>query len=121
MTTPPPDLILKLLALGQEGIKKIFSLLEAFKAQSYKQLSYKEIVDEVVNNKPKHPAIVKAAVLKKQCENGDISVTICYLNKNNEPVWGDDPNNPYGCSIVTKELDSELQKMFGSKDTIIFE
>jgi len=115
------DLIVKLMSLGKEGIKKLLSFLETFRSHTCKLLTYKDVINDVVSNRPNNPLIKKAAVLKKQTADGEITVTICYLDKDNEPVWGDDPQNPNGCTIMTKQLDTELQEMFGEKDVIIFE
>ena len=84
-------------------------------------LTYKDVIEDLVKKKPNDPAIKKGAAMKKQQSDGQIEVTILYLDANNEPVWGKDENNMYGCRIITKQLDTELLNMFGDKDIIIFE
>ena len=110
-----------LIKIGKDALAFLNRVLEAFPAKSRKILSYKDVIQELVNNKPQDPSVVKGAAIRKRLNEKIIEVTILYLNSNNEPVFGSDEQNPYGCIIKCEQLDQELLDTFDAKDLIIFE
>lgn len=111
----------QLLDLGAKALKKVIECIQSLRSESFNLLTYAQVVQELVRNKPNEPTVCKGAALKKEISPGCIEITILYLDANNEPVWGDDPKHPYGCVKKTKQIDSELSAMFDGKDMIIFE
>lgn len=112
---------LKLANTLADVIKKCCDIIVGMRSDSYAELTYREVVKELVDHKPADPAIVKGAVLRKRLASGETELTLFYLDQYNEPVWGPNPKRPYGCRKRTKQLDAELTEFFGTKDLLIFD
>lgn len=115
------DEALKLANTVADAIKKCCDVILGMRADSYTELTYREVVKELIDNKPADPAIAKGAVLRKRLASGETELTLFYLDWYNEPVWGPNPKRPYGCRKRTKQLDAELTDFFGGKDLLIFD
>lgn len=106
----------KLLEMGG----KAWQALQSLRSHTFEELTYEDVIEELVKNKPSDTNIAKGAALKRTL-NDKLEITILYLDKNNEPVWGDNPKKPYGCIKRTRKLNPELAEFFSDKDLIIFE
>lgn len=108
---------------GKSGLAAFGAGLDAIRAgqqQVYGEIKYADLVGEVLQNKPDDLKVKKCGVMRAKLPNGDIELTIVYLDDNAEPVWGD-AKKSYGFKKRTKKLDSELLDYFGDKDILIFD
>lgn len=113
--------LIELFKLGARVVNKLMDFISSMRSETFDQLTYSDVIHELMNNKPNDPAIAKGAALKKELAPRKIDITILYLNKDNNPVWGPDLRKPYGCRKRTKSLDKELLGLFEDKDLVIFE
>jgi len=103
-----------------EWAGKAWSQIQSMRSHTFEELTYRDVIEELVNNRPKDIKIVKGAAVRKVFSDR-IEITIFYLDKNNNPVWGNDPRKPYGCVKRTRKLSAELESFFADKEVLIFE
>ena len=84
-------------------------------------LTYREVVDYLVDNKPDYPDIAKGIVYKEAAESGDgFDIYILFLDSKNAIVT-DGSNAPCGTKYRVHRIDDELLKTFSGNDIIVFE
>ncbi len=87
-------------------------------------LSYRELIDLVIKNKPSTENFKRAAIVKRIIGSFDekkIKLTIAYLDSNDRPIWKDSNGDELSVVIIAKKIDDEIKEVFGNKDTIIIE
>ena len=87
-------------------------------------LSYRELLDYVIKNKPNLEEFRRAAIVKRiigNYEDKKIKLTIAYLDNNDRPIWKDSNGNELCVVIIANKIDDEIKEVFGNKDTIFME
>ena len=87
-------------------------------------LSYRELLDLVIKNKPDIEDFKRAAIVKRTIgdfDNKKIKLTVAYLDKNDRPIWKDSNGNEMCVVIIARKIDDEIKEVFGNRDTIIIE
>lgn len=82
-------------------------------------ITYKEIMEYFVVNRPDDPQIKKGAILRWQKKNYWDFAQV-FLNEQNQTVL-DSKRKPYGRHFKVVDIDKELQDAFGKHDLIIVE
>jgi adenine C2-methylase RlmN of 23S rRNA A2503 and tRNA A37 len=97
-------------------IKKCSDLIENI--ATYNTISYDDVIKYFIKSN-KDSRIVKGVLLKEQKDNLFILYQI-FLDKENNIVCKAD-QSPIGRSLKTKQLDTELIELFGTKDMVLVE
>ena len=105
--------------------QSIFSLfvdeLKLFLAQEEVKpiLTYKEVIQYFITDRPSNPSVKKGAIIRQPHKKGQELIQF-FLDSNNEIVYASN-KKPYGCKLVAKQLDDELEDNFGNENLIIVE
>lgn len=88
------------------------------KVKEINTLSYDVLMDMVVKDKPDDERVVAAALLREK--KGDITkISIIYLNRKNEPIFGDGNGKEYGFSMQSALINPDVDDLFGDKDLVL--
>lgn len=102
-----------------KALGKCFEFVKGLRASSCEEITYSDLIAEIVNSKPNDPYVKGCCVLRKKLTDQHIELTIVYLDDTNEPIWGDNPSQPYGFRKRTKNLNQELISQFGDSDMLL--
>lgn len=85
-------------------------------------VTYKDIVEYFVDDRPEDDQIVAGALFRQTRSNSDSGILLVqsFLDSNKNPVYGP-ARKPYGRLILAGNIDNELRQMFQARDLIIFE
>ena len=108
----------KILEVITNVITTVCDMLKKLRKNS---ISYRELLHEMMTSKPNDPQITQCAVIKDMLPEGDIRLTIIYMNSENTPVFASKNGvEKYGCEITVKTMDQELIDAFNGKSLLIF-
>lgn len=82
-------------------------------------LTYHQVIDYFVKNRPTEIAVKKGVVIKEQHPQGQMIIQV-FLDEKDELVCQSN-GIPYGRKQIVKNLDEELIEYFGDKSMIIFQ
>ena len=82
-------------------------------------LSYQEVIDYLVANRPAGPGSVRGALLRRQ-RPGACEFRMLYLDENDEPLADQRTGRTIGFAVLARDCDEELHEMFGHTNLIIF-
>ena len=112
MTVESPQTIVKILGLVVKFIQSV----------RRNKITYRDLVSDIIEEKPQDDRICKCSVMKKVNRNKEIELAVLYLDKNNQPILQSlDGQKSYGFLLTAKEIDEELYSIFNKKDCIIFQ
>ncbi|MEH2112009.1 hypothetical protein [Nostoc sp.] len=95
-------------------------LKDLFKVQEVLSvMTYENAVKYFVTERPSDPNVKKGAILKQHHQQGYYFAQVFLDSYNN--VLCQNNRKPYGRQLVARQLDEELQDIFGDKDLIIVE
>ena len=102
-----------------KSINRCWKFIKSLRCHTCNIVSYKDLIAEIVTSKPDDPRIKACGVVKRDISEKCIELTVIYLDDQNEPVWGDDPENSYGYRKRTNKLEPELEEKFQSVDMLL--
>lgn len=82
-------------------------------------LTYHQVIDYFVKNRPTEIAVKKGVVIKEQHPQGQMIIQV-FLDEKDELVCQSN-GIPYGRKQIVKNVDEELIEYFGDKSMIIFQ
>ena len=83
-------------------------------------LSYRELIEDITKSKPDDPRVKKCAAMKA-VKDGNIEVTVIFLDKDDQPVFkSEDGEKSFGFSYTVKNIDPELADLFAKHDMVVF-
>ena len=90
-----------------------------FSPETVKVLSYKDVIEYFVKERPSDPLIVKGAMMILAEHENTFFIQV-FLDKNNKPL-GKDQKSLYGRRLIFEAMDDELKATFGESDLVIVE
>jgi hypothetical protein len=102
-----------------KSINRCWEFIKGLRCHTCNTVSYKDLIAEIVTSRPDDPRIEACGVVKRDISDKCIELTVVYLDEQNEPLWGDDPEKPYGYRKRTKKLEPELGEKFQSVDMLL--
>jgi hypothetical protein len=110
----------------QASAKKLFTMIKTMRAeaqqvqvQKAEVVTYNEVVEYFVKNRPDNERVVKGALLIQEDPIGK-KLTFVFLDASNEPVLRDG-KSPYGKTVITQAIDEALLDFSEGRSLIIFE
>ncbi len=111
--------------LGVKPVNMGDALKAAVKAlkdiKSLNELSYDFIMKSVADNRPDDVRVVKVALLRENLEGDAKRISVIYMDKNNQPVFGDGSGKEYGFAYSSAHVAQELLDLFDKDDLVILE
>ena len=95
----------------------VHQVLEGLRHGSCEELRYEDMIKGALQNKPNDLNVVGCCVLQEPADKYT-RVVFIYIDKNDEPVFGDGPR-PYGFYLLTKSFDDELNAAFDGNDMLV--
>lgn len=92
-------------------------VLNGLRHGSCEQLRYDDMIKGALQNRPNDPEVIGCCVLQEPADQ-NTRVVFIYINKNDEPVFGNGPK-PYGFYLLTKSFDDELIAAFDGNDMLV--
>lgn len=112
------ELGIKPVGLGK-ALKSVIDTLKNVHAVD--ELSYDFVMKATADNRPDDIRVVKAALLCETQENGEKKISIIYMDKKNQPVFGDGSGKEYGSSYSSKKVSQDLLDLFEKDNMVILE
>lgn len=105
-----------------DDVNPLFSLahklVDSWRPQTCKVLTFQDVVAQVKQHMPEPKGAIVGCCALLEKDGNNIKVIFIYIDKNDEPVIGDE-TNPYGFYLLTKELDEELNDLFGGESMLV--
>ena len=105
----------------QDVAKQLHSFIQnwAEASQQVETVTYNEVIEYFVKQRPNDNRIVKGALMSAPQKNA-VKLTWLFLDEQNEAVLK--PNrSPYGKQVIAKTIDDDLTDFFDGRSLIIFE
>jgi hypothetical protein len=83
-------------------------------------LSYRQVVGYLATHQPEAPFLVRGALLRRERVGGWL-FRLLYLDEGQDPMRDRHTGRLLGRSILARDCDAELRRLFTGRDLIIFE